>query len=152
MNLYAGAAKNALTMTFPDHTTGPRRSRKSRKTRAMPSPAALLPSRALLRKFGLHKVIDLDSPRAEPHRDTDERFIEHDDDAPGRIDPAVAALIDEIRAHNPSASLAFLATFTKRDLEVYLEHLANAKEPRGRSSRWLRPGDTPAMVLRQQHD
>ena len=95
----------------------------------------------------------LDRGRAEVGRTLDVLLqVSLDDDAPGRIDPAVAALIDEIRAHNPSASLAFLATFTKRDLEVYLEHLANAKEPRGRSSRWLRPGDTPAMVLRQQHD
>lgn len=118
----------------------------------MPSPAALLPSRALLRKFGLHRVIDLDSPRPDPLQDCSEGWIEHEDAAPVRIDPATAALIDEIRGYNPSASQTFLATFTKRDLEVYLEHLGNAKEPRSRSSRWLRPGDTPAMVLRQQHD
>jgi hypothetical protein len=118
----------------------------------MPSAASLLPSRSLLRKFGLHRVIDLDSPRPEPVHDSAERWIEHEDAAAVQIDPATAALIDEIRAHNPSASHAFLATFTKRDLEVYLEHLGNAKEPRGRSSRWLRPADTPAMVLRQQHD
>lgn len=113
----------------------------------MPALASIAaPSRSLLRKFGLNRVIDLDSPRSE----CTDSAIEHAEPAP--VDPATAALIDEIRAHNPSASQAFLATFTKRDLEVYLEHLGNAKEPRGRSSRWLRPGDTPAMVLRQQHD
>lgn len=98
----------------------------------------------LLRKFGLHKVIDLNvSP--DPIGE-----VEYQDAEPA--DPAVAALIDEIRSHNPSAAQSFLATFTRRDLEVYLEHLGSAKEPRGRTARWLRPGDTPAMVLRQQHD
>lgn len=125
-------------MTFPDHTTGPRRSRLSRKTRAMSFAAPLL------RKFGLHKVIDLDLA-AKPVEG-----VEAHDTEPA--DPAVAALIDEIRMYNPSATQSFLTTFTRRDLEVYLEHLGSAKEPRGRTARWLRPGDTPAMVLRQQHD
>ncbi len=98
----------------------------------------------LLRKFGLHKVIDLDIP-AEPMGP-----VEYQDAEPA--DPAIAALIDEIRMYNPSAAQSFLAGFTRRDLEVYLEHLGSAKEPRGRTARWLRPGDTPAMVLRQQHD
>jgi hypothetical protein len=98
----------------------------------------------LLRKFGLHKVIDLEVS-------TDPIGSEDYQDAEP-ADPAVAALIDEIRAHNPSAAQSFLATFARRDLEVYLEHLGSAKEPRGRTARWLRPGDTPAMVLRQQHD
>jgi hypothetical protein len=98
----------------------------------------------LLRKFGLHKVIDLDLS-VEPHGS-----VEYQDAEPA--DPAIAALIDEIRTYNPSAAQSFLASFTRRDLEVYLEHLGSAKEPRGRTARWLRPGDTPAMVLRQQHD
>ncbi|MGP1310948.1 MAG: hypothetical protein ACTS27_12195, partial [Phycisphaerales bacterium] len=93
-----------------------------------------MPSAApLLRKFGLSKVFDL-----ELHADAP--------DEPVAIDPAVAALVDEIRAYNPSAGHAFLASFEKPELETYLAHLASSREPRGPRSRWERPGDTPAMV------
>lgn len=101
----------------------------------VPAAPAIPAAPSLFRRFGLRRTLEIDAlPMAEP------------------VDPAVAVLIDEIRAYNPSAPSGFLASFTKRDLEVYLEHLASAKEPRGRAARWVRPGDTPAMVLRQQHD
>src|SRR5690606_30712756 len=124
------AASSDGTMMFPDHPQGPRRSRKSRKTRAMPFAAPVAP---LLRKFGLRKTIEIDAAPSRRAGDAPS------DDAPV-IEPAVALLIDEIRAYNPSAPSAFLATFTRRDLENYLEHLGSAKEPRGRTARWVRPG------------
>lgn len=115
---------------------------------ASDAPTAHAPGapRSLLRRFGLRRTVEVRPAAPFDHPAS----VEHADATP--VDPAAAALIDEIRSHNPSASQAFLATFTKRDLETYLEHLASAKEPRGRASRWLRPGDTPAMVLRQQRD
>lgn len=68
------------------------------------------------------------------------------------IDAASAILCDEIRAFNPSVSMGYLATFDRASLELYLNHLTNARLPRGPGSRWVRPGDTPAMVLRQTRD
>lgn len=68
------------------------------------------------------------------------------------MDPASVTLCDEIRAFNPGVSMGYLASFDRRALELYLNHLVAARQPRGRASRWVRPGDTPAMVLRQPKD
>ncbi|MDX2114947.1 MAG: hypothetical protein SFZ24_04900 [Planctomycetota bacterium] len=55
-------------------------------------------------------------------------------------------LVLEIQGYNPSATLEYLGRFTTRALHRYLEHLQAASEPRGRMARWLRPGDTPAIM------
>lgn len=52
-----------------------------------------------------------------------------------------------IMSINPSAAVEFLLSFDIRDLRRYLEHLEMTREPRGRHSVWLRPGDTPAIAV-----
>ena len=63
-------------------------------------------------------------------------------DGPGR-EVVLAHILDL----NPSASEAFLASFTTRELELYRDHLLSAMEPRGRTARWVRPGDMPAICV-----
>lgn len=54
-------------------------------------------------------------------------------------------LIDQILSLNPSAEPDWLSQFRIDALESYLRHLHFMQEPR-RRSRWVRPGDTPAIV------
>lgn len=54
-------------------------------------------------------------------------------------------LVDQIMAHNATATEPFLATFTNDELETYLLHLLSAQRPRGRDAVWQRPGDAPAI-------
>jgi hypothetical protein len=56
-------------------------------------------------------------------------------------------LIERILRLNCSAARAFLDTFNREQLYSYLGHLEFANQPRSRSARWLRPGDTPAVLL-----
>ena len=58
-------------------------------------------------------------------------------------------LIDLIRETNTSPSREWLDQFRTDQLQSYLEHLDMTLEPRGRNSRWARPGDTPAVVWRK---
>lgn len=58
-------------------------------------------------------------------------------------------LIDGIIAINPTATVAFLNRFPDAALRGYLDHLLSAQEPRGRSAAWVRPGDSPAIVVRE---
>lgn len=55
-------------------------------------------------------------------------------------------LIERIQALNPTAGTEYLSRFSREALMVYLEHMTSALEPRGRTARWTRPGDTPAIV------
>jgi len=55
-------------------------------------------------------------------------------------------VIDWILTLNPSASRAFLERFEARPLAMYLDHLMAAQSPRGRTARWVRPDETPAIV------
>ncbi len=55
-------------------------------------------------------------------------------------------LTEHIRALNPSAPADWLDQFDDEALAHYLDHLQTAMEPRGRSSRWVRRGETPAIV------
>jgi len=55
-------------------------------------------------------------------------------------------LVEEIRELSPTAPAGYLLRFNDRALEDYLRHLRSAAEPRGRAARWLRPGDTPAIM------
>lgn len=54
-------------------------------------------------------------------------------------------LIDRIQTLNPTASAEYLARFSEADLDLYLDHLSAAFEPRGRLARWLRRGETRAI-------
>ncbi len=55
-------------------------------------------------------------------------------------------VIDRIVTINTSATSAFLERFETASLHRYLEHLDVASGPRGRSSGWIRPGDSRAIV------
>lgn len=61
-------------------------------------------------------------------------------------------LIDGIIAMNPTATVTFLSRFSDTDLRGYLDHLLSAQEPRGRSAAWVRPGDSPAILVREPLD
>lgn len=65
-----------------------------------------------------------------------------------RVSPLLTReqLVEQILAHNPSAASVALERFDGNALAVYLQHLLAAQTPRGRAARWLRPGDTPAIV------
>lgn len=71
----------------------------------------------------------------------------------GRSGPAPTALtamtrtqmVERIQSLNPTASADYLETFSPRHLLTYLEHLTVSLEPRGRSARWARPEDSPAL-------
>jgi len=57
-------------------------------------------------------------------------------------------LIDAIQQINPGARAEWLGVFGVPDLRVYLDHLQITLEPRGAASRWVRRGDTRAVVWR----
>jgi hypothetical protein len=58
-------------------------------------------------------------------------------------------VVDRIITINPTATAQFLARFRDDSLEKYLDHLVIASGPRGGHSRWLRPGDSPAIIGRE---
>jgi hypothetical protein len=58
-------------------------------------------------------------------------------------------VVDRILTMNPTATTDFLGDFPESSLLAYLEHLLAASQPRGRSARWVRPGDSPAIVGRR---
>ena len=59
-------------------------------------------------------------------------------------------VIDEIITHNPSAGAEFLDGFSEPRLRIYLTRLRSPRRGRGRDTRWLRPGDSPAIVARER--
>ncbi len=59
-------------------------------------------------------------------------------------------LVERIMDRNPSATESYLGTFSDRSLTSYLAHLDTVGQPRG--GRWERPGDTPAIVVRETAD
>jgi hypothetical protein len=61
-------------------------------------------------------------------------------------------VLDRIISINPTATLAFLERFSEQRLEKYLDHLVAASGPRGGHSRWMRPGDAPAIWARVAQD
>lgn len=61
-------------------------------------------------------------------------------------------LIERIITHNPTASVAFLEDFSEAALRNYLDHLLSSQIPRGRLARWVRPGDTPGIVMAEPRD
>jgi|GEM_PF-1590510 len=58
-------------------------------------------------------------------------------------------IVERIIAGNPSATAEFLAGFGDAALAHYLEHLIVGDEPRGRTSRWVRRAESPAIVRRE---
>ncbi|MAC19856.1 MAG: hypothetical protein CMJ51_02215 [Planctomycetaceae bacterium] len=62
--------------------------------------------------------------------------------------PAKDHLIKSIREYNHTAGRDWLNQFDTASLQRYLDHLLHGSEPRGGSSRWSRPGDSPALIAR----
>lgn len=55
-------------------------------------------------------------------------------------------LVESIIGLNPTAAVEYLMSFDVPDLRRYLDRLLFEREPRGRESRWIREGDTPAIL------
>jgi hypothetical protein len=61
-------------------------------------------------------------------------------------------VVDRIISINPTATTGFLERFNQASLGMYLDHLLAASGPRGGKSRWMRPGDWPAITARVAQD
>ncbi len=62
-------------------------------------------------------------------------------------------ILARIRILNPTATPERLASFDHNALQLYLEHLTLAAEPRGARSRgWIRPGDTAPIMVAEPQD
>jgi len=59
-------------------------------------------------------------------------------------------VVDQILTINRSATADYLSQFAEPQLNNYLDHLLNTQNPRGRDSRWDRPGDAPAIMTRRR--
>ncbi len=57
-------------------------------------------------------------------------------------------MIEAIREHNRSADQEFLTRFDEAALSDYLQRLTRVCNHRGRHSRWVRNGASPAVVTR----
>lgn len=55
-------------------------------------------------------------------------------------------IIEAIRQVNRTANPEYLVRFEQRALESYLRRLTTVLNRRGRDSRWVREGDTHAVV------
>ena len=71
------------------------------------------------------------------------------DDAP-RAKLSFEQVVDQIISINRSATADYLKQFTRESLDTSLEHLLETQKPRGRESRWDRPGDAPAIMVRRR--
>lgn len=92
------------------------------------------------------------------HPDTATSLFESADGVQGDGSVATSSLlsrsqlIERIITHNPTASVEFLEGFSQTRLRNYLDHLISAQIPRGRMARWVRPGDTPGIVMAEPRD
>lgn len=59
-------------------------------------------------------------------------------------------VVDQIISINRSATAEYLKQFKRESLDKYLDHLLETQKPRGRESRWDRPGDAPAIMVRRR--
>lgn len=59
-------------------------------------------------------------------------------------------VVDQIISINRSATMDYLNQFKRDSLNKYLDHLLETQKPRGRESRWDRPGDAPAIMVRRR--
>jgi hypothetical protein len=58
-------------------------------------------------------------------------------------------IIHAIQEINTSAARHWLEAFDVSALRRYLDHLQLTREPRGRASIWVRPGDSPVILCRK---
>jgi hypothetical protein len=59
-------------------------------------------------------------------------------------------VVTQIISINRSATADYLRQFKRESLDKYLDHLLETQKPRGRESRWDRPGDAPAIMVRRR--
>ncbi len=59
-------------------------------------------------------------------------------------------VVGQILSINRSATAEYLGQFEQHSLDTYLRHLISSQQPRGRESRWDRPGDAPAIMVRRR--
>lgn len=85
-------------------------------------------------------AIGLKPAPAEQHEDVVEAHLRREQ------------LVAHIRGINGTADTDWLNGFNDEQLALYLEHLQQTLEPRGRASRWIRRGDTPGIVWRMARD
>ncbi len=87
---------------------------------------------------------------------TRETFVSPVPVSPGITSPGPMSrsqVMERIISINPTATVQFLGRFADRSLRGYLDHLSAAQSPRGRSSTpWVRPADSPAIVMRVPND
>ncbi|MFI4873442.1 MAG: hypothetical protein ACIARQ_16655 [Phycisphaerales bacterium JB061] len=67
--------------------------------------------------------------------------------SPESCEMARPQVISHIIERNPTASAAFLEQFSDVQLRFYLDHLRTIDAPRGSSTPWVRPGDSPAIMF-----
>ncbi len=86
-----------------------------------------------------------------------------DDQTPGLFESALvdsgsegelsrSQILEHILSINPTASWLVGEAFDRSQLWNYLQHLLVAMGPRGRSSAWVRPADSPAISYREPID
>ncbi len=63
---------------------------------------------------------------------------------------SIEQVVDQIISINRSATVEYLSQFKRESLDKYLDHLLSSQQPRGRESRWDRPGDAPAIMVRRR--
>jgi len=62
-------------------------------------------------------------------------------------------ILAQIRILNPTATPERMARFDRGALQLYLDHLTSAAQPRGSRVRgWIRPGDTAPIVAAEPRD
>ncbi len=71
-------------------------------------------------------------------------------DAAPRVSLSFEQVVDQIITINRSATVDYLRQFKRESLDKYLDHLLESQKPRGRESRWDRPGDAPAIMVRRR--
>jgi hypothetical protein len=81
-------------------------------------------------------------------RSSSTRTLERDE-AP-RAELSFEQVVDHIISINRSATVDYLKQFKRESLDKYLDHLLESQKPRGRESRWDRPGDAPAIMVRRR--
>jgi hypothetical protein len=73
-----------------------------------------------------------------------------DRDAAPRAELSFEQVVNQIISINRSATVEYLKQFKRESLDTYLDHLLETQKPRGRESRWDRPGDAPAIMVRRR--
>ncbi len=69
--------------------------------------------------------------------------------APSPLSVEQRHLIEQIRDLAPTLREQQLARFNEEALRLYRDHLLFASAPRSSRARWIRPAETPAVLVRE---